>query len=540
MNAQIKQKEPTLVVLNLTKLELSQTPIQIERRAMFDQAALKELSATIAAVGRAEQPIVVRPLYSIKAGDHYEVVDGERRVLATEMAELGEILAEVRDLTDEQVEQIQIVTGLQKEGLHELVEAEGYEILLNRGQSVEEIAAKCGKSKGTVYARMKLLALSADCRKAFREGSIEASVALLLARIPGDDQQARALKHVTELDWHQRPMSYRDAASYVHETFMLKLSEAPFPREDETLVEGAGPCSKCPMRTGNAPDLFGDVKGADVCTNPPCFQAKKRAHISRELEKAKATGDKVIRGADAKRILPDKRYYHYGTDEGRNALRNGYARPSDKCLDDPKKRTYAELAGKDAPKVLLQDPNTGRVSKVFEVAAIADKLKAKGIKPKPPAKDPQEAREQDQEHRQQQDKLERQARCAIFAALFAAAPKKLAREDLANLLSTAFEIGYGDDEEFYAALGWTPPKKSAGRNAFRDRLLEASDAELAQLAVVLPVIDECLDTYGQPSELNALAKRFGVDVKQIRAEVAPPKPAPAKKASKKKAPRKAK
>lgn len=541
--------------LPLTHLVLSTTPMQRERRKHRTTQDIRELAESITSVGLIH-PIVVRPnqidefLQTKDGAPLYEIVAGEGRYLGAQLAELTEIRAEVRELTDEQVEEIQLIENLQRTGLHELVEAEGYEALQKRGHTAEEIAAKTGKSKGTIYARMKLLALCSDARKAFRDEKLTASVALLLARIPGDEQQQRALKHVTEPNWRGEPMGYREAATYVHDTFMLKLSDAPFPREDANLVASAGACGPCPMRTGNSPDLFGDVKGADVCTNPECFKAKKAAHIKRELEKAKATGDKVIRGGEAKRILPPTSgyaSYSHRSDGSHKHLRNGFARPKDKCLDDPKQRTYAELAGKDAPTVLLQNPDTGRVEKIFNVEAIADRLKAKGIKPSPPAKDKAAAREQDREREEQQRKAELQIRRSIFKEVIAAAPRELEREDLAVLLSKIFEIGYGEDEEFYAAIGWEPPKKSAGRLAssqiFLGRLLKASDAEVAQLAVALPVIDEVLDNYGKPTELEALAKRLGVDVKKIRAAAALAKkfetPAPAK-TSKKKAATKAK
>lgn len=529
--------------LPLTALVLSQTPIQVERRAQFNEAALKELATTIKVVGRVEQAITVRPIGN---GNKFEIADGERRYLGTKIAGLDEILAEIRDLNDEQVETIQIVTGLQKEGLHELVEAEGYETLLKRGQSVDDIALKCGKSKGTVYARLKLLALCPDARNVFRNGKVSASVALLLARIPVPELQQQALEHILKPNtWNDEPLTYRTTLDYIHKEFTLRLSEAPFPRDDADLVPSAGTCGACPKRTGNQPELFGDIKGADVCTDPTCFKTKKAAHIKRQLEKARTAGEQVIRGGEARRILPDKRAW-YDSDGSHKQLRNGFARPSDKCLDDPKKRTYAELAGKDAPRVLLQNPDTGRVEKVFEVAAIADRLKAKGITPPKKAKDPEEQRQQDKEAKEKQRKEESTARRAIFQAILKAAPTKLSREDLATMISRSFNMGFGTDDDFYEALGWEMPKEAkAQRNRVRSeeifhaRLLKASDSELAQIAVAITVIEDVLTDWDKPTELEALAKRFGIDSKRIRAELKPvatkaEKATPAK-ASKKKA-----
>lgn len=518
--------QPEIRHLPLAALKLSNTSAQAERRAYLGDRGLAELAESIKAAG-VLQPILVRPLRDAHIrGEAFEVVAGERRVAAARKARLEEIPATVRELTDEQVVELQLIENLQRADLHELAEAEGYEQLAKLGYSVDDIVVKVGKSRGTVYGRMKLLALSQEARKAFRAGTISGSVALLVARIPTADLQERALAAITEVGYRGRTMTYREAAEYVQETFMLRLSGAPFPREDETLVPSAGPCGACPMRTGNQPELFGDVKGADVCTNPECFASKKAAHAKRELEKAKATGERVIRGGEARRILPDR--HRYWGEDAHGQLRNGYARPADKCPEDPKRRTYAELAGKDAPRVLLQNPDTGRVEKVFEISAIAEQLKAKGVTPPKSAKDSAEARERDQEQRELARKEELAARRAIFQACLKAAPAKLSRSDLEVLVAQSFDIGY--DEDFYAALGWEMPKGAKGsvhsirsREIFTEQLAKLSDAQLARVARVLPVVGEVLDVWGgKATALESLAKGLGIDVKKVRAAAAAP------------------
>jgi ParB/RepB/Spo0J family partition protein len=548
-------------VLNIkrTHLVLSQTPMQQERRKHRTAQDIKEIGDTLKSVGQIH-PILVRPdpLAEVRKSDDgdplYEVVAGEGRYLGAEYADIDELRAEVRELSDEQVEEIQLIENLRRKGLHELVEAEGYEALMKRGHSVEQIVEETGAtSKAYVYARLKLLALCEDARQIFRDGKVSASIALLIARIPVADLQKKAVEHITKPTWSGDPMSYRDAARYVQETFMLRLTAAPFLLTDAKLVPGAGACGPCPMRTGNSPDLFGDIGSADVCTNPQCFKAKKDAHLKRELDAAKNnyTGMRVIRGEQARRVLGDTRYTH----ANKARLRNGFARPTDKCPDDKKKRTYAELAGKDAPMVLLQNPDTGLVEKVFQIDKIADRLKKSGVEAPAAAKDSAEAREQHRLREEKDEKIEVEARRAIFQAVIAAAPRKLAREDLAVLLSGIFEMGYGSDDEFYAALGWEQPKNPTGqdtRQLFLGRLLKLTEGELAQLAVALPLIDVVANTWHKPTELEAVAKRLGVNPAQVRAEVLAPhiepkeeknpppkKKAPAK-ASKKKAARKAK
>lgn len=523
---------PDIRALPIAALTFSTTPAQAERRRHFSQEKLQELADSIKSEGLL-QPIVVRPFRSeMVEGDAFEVVAGERRVRAHEIAGKEDILATVRELTDQQVAKIQLVENLQREDVHPLAEAEGYDELMKRhGYSADQVAEETGKSKAYIYARMKLLALCVDAREAYYADKLTASTALVIARIPRIEDQQRALKEVTAEGWNGRTMSYREAVDYVHKTFMLKLSGAPFARDDADLVPSAGACGPCPMRTGNQPELFGDVKGADVCTNPACFQTKKAAHVKRELEKAKETGERVIRGGEARRILPAKHGYWHDPEGAHKQLRNGYARPSDKCLADPKKRTYAELAGKDAPRVLLQNPDTGRVEKVFHVEAIADRLKAKGITPPKPAKSREEQRQQDQEAQHEQRQEETLARRAIFQAILKAAPTKLSREDLATIVCRQFQTGFGSDDAFYAALGWEMPKEAKtarsrekGQQLFRSRLLKLSDGELAQMAIAVTVIEDVLEDWGKPVELEALARRLGVDSKKIRAELNPPAP----------------
>jgi len=514
--------------LPLEQLRPSTTEAQTQRRKYFDKIKLDELVESVAARGIV-QPIVVRKVNGEKAAGvtvpgYYEIVAGERRFLASQLAKRETIPAVVLELTDEEVIEVQLIENLQREDVHPMQEAEGYhELVETHGHSVDELPGKLGKSRSYVYARIKLLALCAAAREAFYKGDLNPSTALLIARIPGDDQQERALKQITEKRWDGDGlrMSYREAQRYVHDTFMLKLSTAPFPRDDATLVPSAGACGPCPMRSGNARELFGDVTSADVCTNPTCFKAKKAAHVKRELDKAKADGTEVIRGNAAKRILPDSRYtmYAYGSDGAHKQLRNGYARPSDKCLDDPKKRTYAELAGKDAPKVLLQNPETGRVEKVFKLDDIRDRMKDKGVTAKV-GKDREEVREIDRERVEQDRKREIAARAAIFRAVVAAAPKKLDRYGTTALIFHAFGQIYLQDEDC-EVLGWDKPPNGNQENWILAQLAERSEAELAQLALAITVLEDVTQDYGKAEHLERLAKHLGVDTKKIRRDLAP-------------------
>jgi ParB/RepB/Spo0J family partition protein len=504
--------------LPLEQLRPSTTEAQTQRRKYFDKAKLDELAESIVARG-VLQPIVVRYFAPDKAAGvavpaYYEIVAGERRFLASKLAKRADIPAVVLELSDEEVIEVQ------REDVHPMQEAEGYHELVTKfGHAVDELPARVGKSRSYVYARIKLLALCAKARDAFYKGGLTASTALLVARIAGDEDQERALAHITERDYHDNVMSYRDAQAYIHDTFMLKLSTAPFPRDDPTLVPSAGACGPCPMRSGNARDLFDDVKGADVCTNPSCFKAKKAAHVKRELLQAREGGVEVIAGGNARKVLPKETIYSYSSDGSHKQLRNGYARPNDKCLDDPKKRTYAELAGNGAPKVLLQNPDTGRVEKIYKLDDIKDRLKDKGVSAKQP-KDEEAKRRRNNERAAAELELERVARPAIFSAILEAAPKKLDKDSLLVIVTALLDESCCNDDEL-AMLELGKPKGDREK-WLGQQLAKLNEAKLSQLAIAATVLQDAADDWGDSDRLDALAKQLGIDTKKMRAELAKP------------------
>jgi ParB/RepB/Spo0J family partition protein len=484
-----------LRAISLEELKVSVTGSQAERRRHFDKAAIDDLAKSIKEVGLLS-PIIARPV-----NGHFEVVAGERRFIAAKKAGLSVVNVSVRELTDEQVLEIQLVENLQREGLHELAEAEGYESLQKLGHTANEIADKVGKSKAYVYGRMKLLALCAEARNAFYDNRISASIALLLARIPVEDLQIKALSHILRPNnWDETPLSYRDALRYVHDEFTLRLADAPFPRDDAELVPAAGACGACPKRTGNQPELFGDIKGADVCTDPSCFKAKRAAWNKVQLTKAKESGQTVITGAEARKV--QSKY---------SSHLQGYVRPSDKCPDDPKKRTYAQLLGKaDVPRALLQNPDTGKFSPVIKTADAAKILKDQGIKV--PHVDPSPSTQNNGERiaERAKRKTEFKFRVALFAAVMDAAPAKLGRVEL-ELIAQNCEMYF--DEEVQRIIGIPNSKPMSSH------VKTLTDVQLAKLLFGM-AIGFGVDEYGDGKDLLAAAKRYDVDPAKIRKSMA--------------------
>lgn len=497
----------------LASLTFSDTRSQSERRQHFDKAAMKDLAQSIKEHG-VVQPILVWPWKDEHMrGIEYEVVAGERRAMAAKIAGLTEITATVRELTDEQVLELQLIENLQRQDLHELAEAEGYESLLKLGHTVEAIVAKVGKSRGTVYARMKLLTLIPEARKAFYEGKLAASTALFVARIP-PALQKEALKDITTPTGYRdekAPMSVRQAQKHIHDNYMLRLSDAGFKTSDTTLVPTAGACGACPKRTGNQPELFGDVKNADVCTDPVCFKLKIAAHAERVLAEAKASGQKVIAGKDAEKAAP----------RGADAHLDGYVRLNERDYSRDK-GTYGQVLGKDYVPTLLVDPDSGKVVKVAPRPDVEKKAKVTGRDDSYKAKE----RAEERKHRQAIA-----YRLALFKAVRAGTPKRknLVRSELELVAQRMLDrLDHDSTKRLSTACGWAPKKRTGQYSSGFDyepptKISAMSDEEIVGLIRDIALAHE-LQVWNNagpqiPKDLEAAAKREDVNAAAIKREI---------------------
>ncbi|MCW5323710.1 ParB/RepB/Spo0J family partition protein, partial [Verminephrobacter aporrectodeae subsp. tuberculatae] len=201
--------------MRMVRVELIQESPSNPRKH-FDQVKLRELAESIQASG-VHQPILLRPLPGMHdAPDDapvpiYELVVGARRLRACKIAQVVDVPAMIRKLTDQQALEIQVIENLQREDVTELEEAEGYEMLIGTsGLTVEQVAAKIGKSRSYVYTRLKVLDLCQQARKALREGQIDFSRGLLIARIPDEVLQIKALDYCTRADYTGDLPGYRD------------------------------------------------------------------------------------------------------------------------------------------------------------------------------------------------------------------------------------------------------------------------------------------------------------------------------------------
>lgn len=492
----------------VSSIDVSKTASQKARRASMNGEGLKELTASIKEHG-VLQPIILR---TGKKGRH-ELVAGERRYMAAKAAGLKTVPAVVRELTDAQVIEVQLIENLQREDLHAMQEAEGYQQLMQKhGHPVEELHNRVGKSRSYVYGRIKLLALCQTARKAFYAGKVSASVALLIARIPVEKMQREALDRITD-DW--LPMTYRRAKDYIQQSFMLKLRGAPFSPADASLVKAAGACGACPKRTGNQPELFGDVKSTDVCTDPKCFNSKSKAAGNARIKAAKADDRETITGDAAKKIAPrgvNNHIYHH------------YVRASDTCYSDSKQRKYKVIVGNDVKPILLQCPETGAAIEVYKestVQAALNKNKKKAAAAKGPSPEAAQRRKA---------MIEKKFRAEVYAQL---RPKLNAPTVQAMAAFMYDQLGNDGQIAICKLHNYEPvEKKTSWGTKYKDwdGFLKVIEKMTRPKAVAL--INDCMyanqlqvNTWSseKPARLLAAAKAAGLKLPAIRASVTPKK-----------------
>lgn len=374
MNEQTKQtKQTQLLIIPLKDLKLS----PLNPRKHFDQKKIDEMAASMKEKGIL-QPLVVR-----QSNGKYEIACGARRFKAAEAAGLAEVPAVVREMDDKAMLEVQVIENLQRENVHPLEEAEGYEQLIKKHgyDSADQVADKIGKSRSYVYGTMKLLALIGELRQAFYDGKFDRSIAILLARIP-EKRQKKAAEDIGVYSQYNH-MTYRRAKEYIREHFTLNLSKAPFDPKDAQLVVKAGSCADCQKRTGNQKELFADISSADVCTDPECFKRKRQAFLKQKDASLAEAGHTVLPRSVSRNLFNswdnNKLSSHGGGDH--------YIELNKKCDHDPQKRTYKKLL-KDLPPadILIAYDHNDRprrlvkkklAKQVFKVAGhkFADKIR---------------------------------------------------------------------------------------------------------------------------------------------------------------------
>jgi ParB family chromosome partitioning protein len=158
-------------------------------RRDFAPEALEELAASIRTRG-VIQPLIVRPDPS--ARESFQIVAGERRWRAAQLARLHELPVLVRDLDDTQVLEIAIIENIQRADLNPLEEAQAFQQLMQRfGHTQERLAEALGKSRSHVANLLRLLQLPEEVQAHLRAGRLSAGHARALVTAPDAADLAR-------------------------------------------------------------------------------------------------------------------------------------------------------------------------------------------------------------------------------------------------------------------------------------------------------------------------------------------------------------
>lgn len=158
-------------------------------RRDFDEKDLQDLAASIREKG-VIQPLILRP-HPVNAGE-YEIVAGERRWRAAQIAGVHALPAVVRDLADVEVLELAIIENIQRADLNPLEEAQGYRQLMDRfGHTQERLAEALGKSRSHIANLLRLLTLPEPVLEMLRDGRLTAGHARALVTATNAESLAR-------------------------------------------------------------------------------------------------------------------------------------------------------------------------------------------------------------------------------------------------------------------------------------------------------------------------------------------------------------
>lgn len=197
-------------------------PNPYQPRKTFEDEALADLASSIAQYG-VLQPLLVAP----GKDDTFILIAGERRLRASKLVELQEVPVIVSEYTTQQIAEIALIENLQREDLHFLEEAEGYEQLMNEFMLTQEaMATRVGKKQSTIANKLRLLRLSGNVRQVLRDGELTERHARALLKLEEEEKQLEVLKVIID-----KKYSVRQTEEYIE-----KLLEEAAPKKRKRLI----------------------------------------------------------------------------------------------------------------------------------------------------------------------------------------------------------------------------------------------------------------------------------------------------------------
>lgn len=502
-------------------------------RRLFDETKLTELAANIRQHG-VLQPILVRPLPDGDPG-FYELVAGARRYRASKLARRETIPATVRELTDVQCLELQLIENLQRADVHELDEARGYAALMQlqpETYTVETLAEKIGRSEKYVYARLRLIHLVDEVQQAFYTGKLTVAHAFEIARLTPDDQH-RALaecfpQHRTSTallkDKKAEAITVRELRGWIEREVHLDLTNAPFDTQDEALLPAAGSCARCPKRTGTNPLLFPEAVGQkkSICTDRQCYRAKVEALVQLRVKPLEESGEKPLRVSQVPAWL--------AKNAKQDVLHEGQYRRAQKKAECPQTK----------PAVVIDGPDAGKLLHVCRDENCPVHAKATRYQPTP-----QERSERAKEALT--ERIEKQTRIRILNAIRKKLPPILSRPDLEMAALDYFDrLGHDNHRRLCRVYGWEEKKTKAAwggstvdyKTIAGKAVAEMRTQEVQHFLIACALVSDLYcpgynprQALGKDSNLARTAVRYKIDTVKVSATVREELSKPVRKAS---------
>lgn len=338
----------------------------VNPRKRFDLDKLNDLAASIEAQGGIIYPLLVRPVPA-DGEVMFELVAGERRWRASEMAGLKEVPCMIRQLTDREAAELQLVENLQREDLTPVEEARGTKALVELyGGDTRAAAEKIGRSEVHVKNRIRILGMPQRALDAVEDGRLSVTHAEVISRVPDIEKQAEIFEEVLEEQGYGNAMTVEQLEGIVRNRYMVELRGAPFSAKDADLVPEAGACCDCPKRHQSGKAL--------LCTDPDCFNRKRDAAFALAAAKAEESGMEVLPPKESEKIFlhgsadfrPDSQYVPAASQPQNHEVRDEVKRvPS-----------WKRLAGEHGVPIALARDGKGRPVEVVDRRLIIEAERA--------------------------------------------------------------------------------------------------------------------------------------------------------------------
>jgi ParB family chromosome partitioning protein len=237
------------VVVEIPLAQLKPNPLQ--PRQQINAETLEELATSIRTHG------VIQPLVVTKVDEGYQIVTGERRWRAAQLAGLESVPAIIKETTPREMLELALVENIQRADLNPLEEASAYQQLMDEfGLTQEEVAAQVGKSRVAVANTVRLLRLPDEIKQALTAGEISEGHARALLALPTVEQQLRALAAI-----RRGGLTVRQTEALVRALQAQPGEEAPTPDERPLSPQDRYVVERFEGRLGTRVELLRGKKG---------------------------------------------------------------------------------------------------------------------------------------------------------------------------------------------------------------------------------------------------------------------------------------